>query len=86
MPKHEIFLVYNGYTQVSNGSNTPPLEISGFKLPDSGEVNAQFAAFAGEGEYIYGDGSEYDRMVMGRTLAQVTGNESRYYARCYRSK
>ena len=65
--------IYNGYTQVSNGSNTPPIEISGFKLPDSGEVNAQFAAFAGEGEYIYGDGAEYDRMVMGRTLAQVTG-------------
>ena len=57
--------IYNGYTTVYNGQ-ARTARISGFKLPESGEVNAQFAAFAGEGEYIYGDGAEYDRMVISR--------------------
>lgn len=59
--------IYNGYTKVYNGFAPPPVEISGFKLPNSGEVNAQFAAFAGEGEYIYGTPSgKYDRMIMSK--------------------
>ena len=56
--------IYNGYTIIPNSRE---VEISGFKLPKTGTVNAKFGAFAGEGEYVYGaQSSKYDRMVMKR--------------------
>jgi hypothetical protein len=57
--------IYNGYTTIYSGSGTRNVHISGFKLPTSGPVRSQFAAFAGEGEQIYGKGSnEYDQMFI----------------------
>lgn len=57
--------IYKGYTKASSGNTPSPIPISGFRLPSSGVVNAQFSTFSGEGEYIYGnDGNEYDRMVI----------------------
>lgn len=43
--------IYNGLT--SPGTNTPPVHISGLKLPKSGAVSAQLSVFAGEGESLY---------------------------------
>jgi hypothetical protein len=69
--------IYNGYSiMVSPGDGnaaTRVVKISGFRLPKTGEVNALFGAFAGEGEFVYGGGNsstngvpDYDRMVMSR--------------------
>lgn len=58
--------IYNGYTTVQNGQ-ARTAKISGFKLPESGDVNAQFGSFAGEGEWLYGTPSNrYDRMVISK--------------------
>ena len=56
--------VYNGLTVLSD-NNT--YSIKGFKLPNSGTVQAGISVFSGEGEYIYGDGSnEEDWMKLSR--------------------
>ena len=44
--------IYNGF--VSIDQNNDPIAISGFKLPKSGNVDAQLAVFSGEGEHLYG--------------------------------
>ena len=51
--------IYNGF--ISIGTHDTPIEISGFKLPTSGPVNASLSVFSGEGEYRYGyrNGSDY---------------------------
>ena len=57
--------IYNGYTTIQSGVGTRSVNISGFKLPSTGTVNAQFSAFAGEGEYVYGTpNGNYDRMII----------------------
>ncbi|WP_457597353.1 hypothetical protein [Hydrogenimonas sp.] len=53
--------IYNGF--ISIGQNDDPIEISGFKLPKSGKVNAQVALFSGEGEYLYGRNPEYPNFI-----------------------
>ena len=59
--------IYNGYTTIYNGSGIRSVKISGFKLPKYDTVNASFSAFAGEGEWLYGQQSDrYDRMIMSR--------------------
>ncbi len=61
--------IYNGYADVDRHSGVTSVKISGFRLPSSGQVNASFSAFAGEGEYKYGEDharGEYDRMVISR--------------------
>jgi len=44
--------IYNGF--VSIDENNDPITISGFKLPKTGDVDAQLAVFSGEGEHRYG--------------------------------
>lgn len=44
--------IYNGFIDIGTSNN--PIEISGFKLPTSGNVQAQLSVFSGEGEYLYG--------------------------------
>jgi len=44
--------IYNGFIDIGNDSD--PIEISGFKLPETGDVSAQLSVFSGEGEYLYG--------------------------------
>ena len=44
--------IYNGFIDI--GTSNDPIEISGFKLPTSGNVQAQLSVFSGEGEYLYG--------------------------------
>ncbi len=45
--------VYSGFDSI--GTNSTPIEISGFKLPSAGNtVSAQLSVFSGEGEYRYG--------------------------------
>ena len=61
--------IYNGYQPIGKGGNTnipsKELEISGFKLPKSGEVESSISAFVGEGEKIYGGSSTvYDKMYI----------------------
>ncbi len=61
--------IYSGYQPLGFGGSTnyPEKEvtISGFKLPKSGDVDAQISAFVGEGEQKYG-GSRliYDKMYI----------------------
>lgn len=49
--------IYHGFESI--GRNNSPIQISGFKLPKTGDVSAQLSVFSGEGEYLYGrrDGS-----------------------------
>lgn len=44
--------IYNGF--ISIGTHDTPIEISGFKLPTNGPVNASLSVFSGEGEFRYG--------------------------------
>lgn len=44
--------IYNGFIDI--GTNNDPIEITGFKLPETGDVSAQLSVFSGEGEYLYG--------------------------------
>ncbi|BBG65118.1 autotransporter protein or domain, integral membrane beta-barrel [Hydrogenimonas sp.] len=44
--------IYNGF--ISIGLNNDPIEISGFRLPETGKISAQLSVFSGEGEYRYG--------------------------------
>ncbi len=44
--------IYNGF--ISIGTNNDPIQISGFRLPESGPIKAQLSVFSGEGEYRYG--------------------------------
>ena len=44
--------IYNGF--ISINKHNDPIEISGFKLPGSGQVNAKLSVFSGEGEHLYG--------------------------------
>ncbi len=50
--------IYNGF--ISIGTNDTPIEISGFKLPTTGDVNASLSVFSGEGEYLYGRNPVYN--------------------------
>jgi len=47
--------VYDGYTELGDPTPTGSITLSGFLTPLKGEVNANFMAFAGEGDYDYGD-------------------------------
>ena len=59
--------IYNGYTTISNDAGVRSVHISGFKLPSTGDIVAQFSAFAGEGEYVYGHQSDkFDRMFISK--------------------
>lgn len=77
--------IYNGYAPLSANSNNnfqanTLIQISGFKLPTDGPVDAQFSSFAGEGEFIYGNGTnamgrqDFDRMVMKRLTTDAGDN------------
>jgi len=44
--------IYNGFIDIDTSND--PIEISGFKLPTEGDVQAQLSVFSGEGEYLYG--------------------------------
>ncbi len=44
--------IYNGFVSISTDND--PIEISGFKLPETGDINAHLSVFSGEGEYLYG--------------------------------
>jgi len=44
--------IYNGFVSIDENNN--PISISGFKLPKTGDVDAQLAIFSGEGEHLYG--------------------------------
>ncbi len=50
--------IYNGFIDI--GTNNDPIEISGFKLPETGNVSAQLSVFSGEGEYLYGRNTNSD--------------------------
>ena len=55
--------IYNGFIDI--GKNDTPIEISGFKLPTSGDVDAKISIFSGEGEHPYGpnDWMKISRLV-----------------------
>ncbi|MCF6201513.1 MAG: cadherin-like domain-containing protein, partial [Hydrogenimonas sp.] len=44
--------IYNGFISIDETND--PIEISGFKLPENGDIKAQLSVFSGEGEYRYG--------------------------------
>ncbi len=61
--------IYNGYQALGFGGNThypeKEITISGFKLPKTGDVDAQISAFVGEGEKKYGGTPlVYDKMYI----------------------
>ena len=61
--------IYSGYQPLGYGGSTDypekEITISGFKLPKSGDVDAQISAFVGEGEQKYGGTPEvYDKMYI----------------------
>ncbi len=61
--------IYNGYQPLGFGGNTyypeKEITITGFKLPKSGDVDAQISAFVGEGEEKYGGTPLiYDKMYI----------------------
>ena len=58
--KNRNISVYKGFIEISSSITPPAIEISGFKLPSTGSVSSNISIFSGEGEKIYGDGSNTD--------------------------
>ena len=80
--KARNIFIYNGFTAVDRSTHgSQKINISGFKLPNSGTVRSDFSVFAGEGEYIFGspfknpdtNESWYDEILFKR-LSTDTGD------------
>lgn len=63
--------IYNGFVSIDENNN--PITISGFKLPKTGDVDAQLAVFSGEGEHLYGyragNTNDYDWMKISDNIS-----------------
>lgn len=65
--------IYNGFVDI--GQHDDPIEISGFKLPKTGDISAQLSVFSGEGEYRYGRRPGSDRA----DWMKISNNETSGY-------
>lgn len=68
--------IYNGYQPFGKGASTyitnKEFTISGFRLPQNGDVDAQIGFFAGEGEKYYGGHSTiYDKVYIKNTANTI---------------
>ncbi len=66
--------IYNGFIKIENPS--APIQISGFKLPSAGTVQAQLSVFAGEGEYLYGRNPNSNKFDWMKISDQASTNYS----------
>ena len=69
--------IYNGFIDI--GTNDNPIEISGFKLPTTGTIDAKLSVFSGEGEYLYGRNTNGNTNEDWMKISDINSNNASDY-------